>query len=149
MEREHLKALEALLDSASRHLADVSTKRLFGYHALYRADAVFALVWKSGRIGMKIADPKRHQELMAIAGAEPWIAHAVMTQWALGPEHFHENVRLKSKWLMTAHCLATEKTSLSRGVQDKWTDRHPRRGRRERRSLFAEQYGDTFMTYTH
>lgn len=106
--REQLERLEALLEAAAARLPDVVIKRLFGCQALYRTSAVFALVWKTGRIGVKLPLPARHQELMSLPGADLWIAHTVMSHWVLVPRSFHSDRRLLFKWLKIAHGLAGE-----------------------------------------
>ena len=84
-------------------------KRLFGCQALYRTGAVFALVWKTGRIGVKLPEPDRYQELMSTAGAESWVAHAVMAQWVLVPVRFHREPKSLFTWLKIAHGLSGRK----------------------------------------
>jgi TfoX/Sxy family transcriptional regulator of competence genes len=106
-----LQRLAEILEAAAARLPDVTTKRLFGCQALYRTGAVFALVWKTGRIGVKLPLAARHQELMLLDGAEPWIAHAVMAQWVLVPERFHDDSRLLTKWLRIAYELAGKEAS--------------------------------------
>jgi hypothetical protein len=103
---EQLNRLEALLEAAAARLPDVTIRRLFGCRALYRTNAVFALVWKAGRIGVKLPVPARYQELMSLAGTAPWVAHAVMSHWVLVPKSFHEDSVLLRKWVKIAHGLA-------------------------------------------
>jgi hypothetical protein len=103
---EQRSRLEALLEAASLRLPNVVIKRLFGCQALYRTSAVFALVWKTGRIGVKLPLLARYQELMSLPGAEVWKAHAVMSHWVLVPESFHSDLGSLIKWLKIAHGLA-------------------------------------------
>jgi TfoX/Sxy family transcriptional regulator of competence genes len=106
MAEEAAERLDARLDAAAGRLDDVVAKRLFGCHALFRSKAVFALVWKTGRIAVKLPDPARHRELLQIEGAEPWVAHAVMAHWVLVPEDIQSNARQLAKWVTVAHELA-------------------------------------------
>ena len=54
---EKLAALGTQLDKAAHGLSKVTGKKLFGCHALWADQNVFALVWKAGQIGVKLPDP--------------------------------------------------------------------------------------------
>ncbi|MES0175381.1 TfoX/Sxy family protein [Mesorhizobium sp. M0006] len=108
---EQLQELEALMDAAAARLPHVIKKRLFGCQALYRERAVFALVWKTGRIGVKLPIPAQYHELMSKVGSEPWVAHAVMSQWVLVPKTFHSDPNLLFDWLKIAHGLADDEAA--------------------------------------
>jgi hypothetical protein len=45
---------------------------MFGCHVLWADGNVFALVWKHGRIGVKLPEENLYEKLMSSLGAEPW-----------------------------------------------------------------------------
>jgi|GEM_PF-6019515 len=68
---------------------------------------VFALVWKQGRLGVKIPDESKFKTLLAKEGAEPWKAgDRVISQWILLPVPFHHNTAALKKYVTLAHRLA-------------------------------------------
>jgi TfoX/Sxy family transcriptional regulator of competence genes len=99
--------LRKLLDEAARDLADVTPKRMFGCDALFAGGSIFALIWKTGRIGVKLPAPALHDKLMQTPGAEPWTAgDRTMSQWVLVPESFHSAPESLKHWVSQAHALA-------------------------------------------
>jgi TfoX/Sxy family transcriptional regulator of competence genes len=103
-----LDHLRDLIDQASRGLPGVTPKRMFGCHALFANENIYALVWKDGRIGIKIPEAARFAELMALPGAEPWTAgRAAMSHWVLVPEGFHDDEEELRRWTKVAHGLAS------------------------------------------
>jgi TfoX/Sxy family transcriptional regulator of competence genes len=104
--------LENLLGSSTETLPKVTSKKMFGCHALWADGNVFALVWKHGRIGVKLPVESDYESLMNIAGAEPWKAGPMkMAHWVLVPESFHSKPGEIKKWATKAHslCLKLEK----------------------------------------
>ena len=99
--------LEATVDDAAAGLAKVTAKRMFGCHGLFADGSVFALVWKEGRIGVRLPDEGKFAELMKLKGSTPWKAGKMtMSHWVLVPETMHDDVRGLKKWLQTGHSLA-------------------------------------------
>lgn len=100
--------LRSLLDEATQALRGVSVRRMFGCDALFTADAIFALVWKAGRIGLKLPDPELYKTLLSLPGAEPWAPGSMkpMAHWVLVPEEFHDDPELLARWVQQAHRLA-------------------------------------------
>ena len=99
--------LKELLDTATADLADVTPKKMFGCNALFRQGSIFALIWKTGRIGLKIPDPGLFTTLMNMPGAEPWTArNKAMSHWVLVPEGFHDDEEQLRHWTQAAHRLA-------------------------------------------
>jgi TfoX/Sxy family transcriptional regulator of competence genes len=81
---------------------------MFGCHALWVNENVFALVWKHGRIGVKLPDEASYRKLMQIGDAEPWKAGPMqMAHWVLVPRTFHEKPQELKKWAQTAHALCS------------------------------------------
>ena len=105
-----LAYLFSLLDEASAGLPHVTHKRLFGCEALWANDNIYALVWKTGRLGLKIPDAALFAELMAMPGAEPWSPGSSdgkgMAHWVLLPESFHDDKDLLTEWTRHAHAFA-------------------------------------------
>lgn len=63
---------------------------MFGCHAIWVDENVFALVWKTGRIGFKLPDEKAYGSMMSKEGAAPWTAGPkTMAHWVLVPESYH------------------------------------------------------------
>jgi TfoX/Sxy family transcriptional regulator of competence genes len=99
-----ISQLEEILTGASSHLKHLTSKKMFGCHALWADGNVFALVWKKGRIGVKLPQEKTYNSLMKIDGAEPWKAGAMtMSHWVLVPETFHKKPATLKKWAETAY----------------------------------------------
>lgn len=100
--------LRSLLDEATQGLAGVTSRRMFGCDALFCCDTIFALIWKAGRIGLKIPEPSLYQTLSALPGTEPWAPGDMkpMAHWLLVPESFHDSPELLAEWVRHAHRLA-------------------------------------------
>jgi hypothetical protein len=103
--------LRDTLDEAvgSRH--GVTQKLMFGCHAFFRNNQIFGLIWKTGRIGVRLPDEKIFRELMAIAGSEPWQVYSKpgakpMAHWVLMPEEFHDDLEQIATWSEIAWQLA-------------------------------------------
>src|ERR1700755_3631389 len=95
----NIAELEEILNTAADSLSKITSKKMFGCHALWADGNVFALVWKHGRIGFKLPDTKSYDSLMELSGAEPWKAGPMkMAHWVLVPKSMHsKSVELK-KW---------------------------------------------------
>jgi TfoX/Sxy family transcriptional regulator of competence genes len=99
--------LTELLEDASSKLAGVSRRRMFGCDALFVNGEIYALVWKTGRIGLKLPEPAAFDELMDMQGADPWKAGPkTMSHWVLVPEEFHEDSEELARWVRRAHSMA-------------------------------------------
>lgn len=100
-------ALLETLRTAAKGLPDVVEKKMFGCEALFTQDRVFALLWKEGRIGVKLPDPEKLAALLGQAGASPWTpgGRQTMSNWALVPPAMHAAKKLQP-WLQLAHALA-------------------------------------------
>lgn len=104
--KEAIEKLENMLDTAASGLTKVTEKKMFGCHALFTNENVFGLVWKHGRLGVKLPDEKVYQSLMDKDGSEPWKAGPMkMAHWVLVPEAFHSKPAELKKWVQTAHSL--------------------------------------------
>jgi TfoX/Sxy family transcriptional regulator of competence genes len=111
---ETLVFLRERLEEATSGLAHVSQKRLFSCDGFFRNGTIFALVWKEGRIGVKLRDAERHAELAARAGSSPWSPMGkgrAVSHWLLVPESFHDDDEALATWAREAHATAfpTEK----------------------------------------
>jgi TfoX/Sxy family transcriptional regulator of competence genes len=112
MAKETIAQLEEVLESVAGSLPKVKAKKMFGCHALWANDNVFALVWKHGRIGLKLPDESSYDSLMSQAGSEPWKAGPMqMKHWVLVPPAFHAKKTELKKWAAKAHdqCSTLEK----------------------------------------
>ena len=117
MAKQIIVELEELLNKATSKLGDITSKKMFGCHAVWVNGNVFALVWKHGRIGLKLPKESDYEALMAISGSEPWKAGAMkMAHWVLVPEAFHGKMTDLKKWTIKAHnlCSTLEKKPAKR-----------------------------------
>lgn len=109
MDEPDLEALHEKLVAAVVGLADVNEKKMFGCQALFAGANIFALVWKLGRLGLRLPDDKKFEELMSFEGAEPWKAGPMtMSHWVLVPPKFHDDPKALAAWVKRAHALAAE-----------------------------------------
>jgi len=109
MAKEDLTVLQESLETAAKGLSKLTAKKMFGCHALWTNDHVFALVWKHGRIGVKLPDDQVYESLMGIKGAEPWKAGTrTMAHWVLVPESYHARSADLKKWVTKAHALCAK-----------------------------------------
>jgi TfoX/Sxy family transcriptional regulator of competence genes len=104
-----LSFLRERLEEATAGLSGVTFKRMFGCEACFRDGTMFGLVWKDGRIGLKLPDPASHAKLSAIAGVEPWSPRGkgVMGAWLLVPPAWNEDDDALKPWARIAHAQAT------------------------------------------
>lgn len=106
MARQNIAELEQALNAATAGLSKVTSKKMFGCHALWANGNVFALIWKHGRIGVKLPEITQYESLLKISGAEPWKAGPMqMAHWVLIPESFHGKPAEIKKWAVKAHGL--------------------------------------------
>jgi TfoX/Sxy family transcriptional regulator of competence genes len=101
---DHLATLLHLLERHAGPLAGVTRRKMFGCEAFFRDAAIFALIWKEGRIGLKLPVGASFDEAMALPGALPWRAGTMaMSHWVLVPESFHSAPKSLSRWVVRAH----------------------------------------------
>jgi TfoX/Sxy family transcriptional regulator of competence genes len=113
---QRFEALYRLLEEATETFADVSERMMFGCDAFFADGTVFALVWKTGRIGVKLPEQPDFERLMAEPGADPWTAGTkTMSQWVLVPERFHEDTAALEEWVVAAHDEALRHPKAKRG----------------------------------
>ena len=74
MAKEELVQLESTVSAVVETWKGIDSKKMFGCPAFWVNGNVFALVWKHGRIGVKLTDSKTYDSLMEIKGSEPWKA---------------------------------------------------------------------------
>lgn len=108
-DRAELDALYDLLEEAAGPLPAVSRRRMFGCDALFAEGNIFALIWKTVRIGVRLPEPAAYAEAMARPGAIPWsVGDGVkpMAHWVLLPEADHEDPAALGRWVAIAHAQA-------------------------------------------
>jgi TfoX/Sxy family transcriptional regulator of competence genes len=111
--------LNELVEDATRGLPGIARKRMFGCDAYFVRDTIFAMIWKDGRIGLKLREPAAYAELMALEGSEPWVPGAAkMSSWVLVPEEFHDDLEALTPWARRAYqqCRAEPAASTTRKV---------------------------------
>ena len=109
---EKIPELEKILNTAAADLPKVTEKKMFGCHALFANQNVFAMVWKKGQIGVKLTKTGDYEKLMAFDGAQPWTAGPrKMAHWILLPESLQAKPKSLLPWLKLAHAQALKADS--------------------------------------
>ncbi|MCX6125033.1 MAG: TfoX/Sxy family protein [Proteobacteria bacterium] len=109
MSTDTIAKLESILNEAVSDLKRTTSKKMFGCHAVWVNDNVFALVWKTGRIGFKLPNEKVYEALMSKEGSAPWTAGPKqMAHWVLVPESYHSKRAELKKLAAKAHELCAE-----------------------------------------
>ena len=107
--RTLLLELRSRLDDLTAGLPRVTVRRMFGCDAFLADGAIFAMVWREGRIGLRLPDALL-PELRALPGADPWRHRdMVVRQWVLVPESFHDDADGLAPWIRKAHAAALER----------------------------------------
>ncbi|HZW87934.1 MAG TPA: TfoX/Sxy family protein [Myxococcaceae bacterium] len=126
--RTLLLELRSRLDDLTTGLPQVTVRRMFGCDAFLAGGAIFAMVWREGRIGLRLPD-ELLPELRALPGADPWRHRdMVVRQWVLVPESFHDDTDGLASWVHKAHAAA-----LDRGPASHRRPRTPAKTARPRR----------------
>ncbi len=104
MANDRIEELEIIVNKLTTGIPKVTGKKMFGCHALWANGNVFALVWKHGRIGVKLTENSDYEKLMKLSGAEPWKTGPMkMSHWVLVPENFHHESKSLKPWITKAH----------------------------------------------
>ena len=102
-----LTELKAALEHCAEALPQVTWKRMFGCDAAFAGGSIFGLIWKEGRIGVRLPETADFDALMAVPGAVPWKAGKMtMSHWVLVPETFHGKKPQLGAWVKKAHAQA-------------------------------------------
>jgi len=95
------------LSRAAVGLSGVTHKKMFGCDALFANDLIFSMVWKEGRIGVKLVDGEAYAEAMTLPDAAPWRAGTkTMANWVLLPAIVANDPRRLGEWVQRAHASA-------------------------------------------
>jgi TfoX/Sxy family transcriptional regulator of competence genes len=106
MKANSVEELQALVDGLIESLPNVTAKKMFGCPAYWASGNVFALVWKHGRIGVRLPSEGKYDSLMDVSGSSPWKAGPMtMAHWVLVPPAYHADGAQLKKWLKEAHKL--------------------------------------------
>lgn len=96
-----------LLEEASEGLPAVMVKRMFGCDCLFASGKIYAMVWKSGRLGVRLPDAELFARALALDGSEPWRPGTMtMSHWVLLSESFHDDPEGLREWVRRAHAAA-------------------------------------------
>lgn len=107
MADEKLEELRALLARVSERWAGVTQRKMFGCNAFFADKTIFGLIWKTGRIGLKLPERDSYDAVMGLDGAQPWTAgKRTMSHWVLVPPAFHDDPATLQHWAKIAHRLA-------------------------------------------
>lgn len=104
---QELTRLKALLDGALAGLDSVVPKRLFGCDGWFARGNIFALVWKDGRVGLRLSEAELLTEALSLEGAGPWLQGGKpVRHWALLPKTWAAEPAKLRAWGRRAHALA-------------------------------------------
>src|ERR1700722_1841031 len=96
---EGLARLKAVFDGALAGLEGVEPKKLFGSDAYFVHGNIFALVFKEGRLGLRLTEERSREGLMALPGADPWIVGDKAARfWVLLPAAGHSRPARLRDW---------------------------------------------------
>ncbi len=140
--RTLLLELRSQLETLTGGLSRVTIRRMFGCDAFLAGGAIFAMVWREGRIGLRLPDALL-SDLRALPGADAWRHRdMVVRQWVLVPESFHDDPDGLVPWIRKAHAAALERgptasrsssrrSGTARGTRKKTPRRRPAQSRRK------------------
>ncbi len=99
--------LKAIVEGATEGLRAVELKRLFGCDGFFAGGTIFSMIWKEGRIGLKLRDEGDYDALMKMKGAGPWCPSGKMKMsgWVLVAPVLHDADKL-APWIAKAHAQA-------------------------------------------
>ena len=118
MANESLDDLLAALETAASGLPGVTKKRMFGCDGLFANANIFGLIWKEGRIGIRLPNEIAYAEAMKMPGSSPWKAGTMtMSHWVLVPEALHADASRLSAWVRRAHALAVNASGSGKAVK--------------------------------
>ena len=108
MAKANHESLRLLFQDALNNSPKVSWRRIFGCDAAFANNTIFGLIWKTGRIGVKLPDKASFDKLIKVPGSDPWKAGKMtMSHWVLVPETFHKKKKnMLRKWVKEAHAFA-------------------------------------------
>lgn len=107
---EEMTRLKATFDGAMAGLKDVEPKKLFGCDGYFVNGNIFGLVWKEGRLGLRLTDEEKQREVLELTGASPWKAGPmIMRHWVLVPPDWHKKPAVLKQWARLAFELALER----------------------------------------
>lgn len=100
--------LRELIEEGSTGLPGVAPRRMFGCDAFFAYGNIYALIWKEGRIALRMPVSEAFEELRALPGADSWSVGSgkTMAGWVLVPEDFHDEPELLGKWVRRAYDFA-------------------------------------------
>ncbi len=104
--RGHLKDMVGF---SAHRLTAVTHRKMFGCDAWFSRGQIFSLIWKTGRVGVRLPDVAVFDEAMALKGAEPWTVGAKMSpmaHWVLLPESYNDDGDEVDLWVKRAHAIA-------------------------------------------
>lgn len=113
--RDRLIRLKAALDGALAGLEGVENKKLFGCDGAFVGGNIFAMVWRDGRLGLRLPDAERQGALLAEPGAEPWLMDGKpVRHWVLLPAAWHNDLARLRRWGREAYGLAQARPAKAR-----------------------------------
>jgi len=91
---------------------DVTVGKFFGLDVLRVRGETFAMIWKEGRVGVKILNEEINKKLVATENASYWVTSGkTMAQWVLAPYDYNEDILSLRKWLVLAYNDASTKNT--------------------------------------
>ena len=107
---DEMTRLKATFDGAMAGLKGVEPKKLFGCDGYFINGNIFGLVWKEGRLGVRLTNAEQQAELLELAGANVWKAGPmIMRHWVLLPPDWHKKPAHLKEWARAAYEQALER----------------------------------------
>ena len=101
--------LKQLVEVTASVLPAVTWRRMFGCDAWFARGQIFSLIWKTGRVAVRLPEQGAYAEAMELEGAAVWSVATKMkpmAHWVLLPESHHDDHEALEQWVRRAHSLA-------------------------------------------
>lgn len=100
--------LTSVVEDITADWRGIKRRRMFGCNAFFRDGAIFALIWVTGRVGVKLTDASLYATAAALPGTEAWQAGGRTTRhWVLLPAAMNVAPEELRAWLRCAFDAAT------------------------------------------
>jgi TfoX/Sxy family transcriptional regulator of competence genes len=117
--RGHLKEM---VDVTALRLPAVTHRKMFGCDAWFSRGQIFSLIWKTGRVAVRLPEEAMFAQALALDGADVWSVAAKMkpmAHWVLLPEGFNDDEEEVAAWVKRAHVLAKPAVKASKAAAPK------------------------------
>lgn len=98
-----------MVELTALRLQAVTHRKMFGCDAWFSRGQIFSLIWKTGRVAVRLPEDAAYGDAMGLSGAEAWSVAAKMkpmAHWVLLPEGYNDDDEEVGIWVKRAHQLA-------------------------------------------